>query len=146
MRIFILGLFLLLSVEAVASTNWQTYGAILKGAQAKALLQQCSRATPEKVSAQWTPSKTQIDQLESKFPAFKRTLKRPKAQLSSFYRYYAGFIAGGRKIIYVDLFPKASLAWRSRGEMICDGGEHYWGVEFEIKTREFVNVALSGPV
>jgi hypothetical protein len=146
MRIFILGLFLLLSVQAGANTSWQAYGVILKGQQAKDLLRQCSRATPEKVTAQWTPSKTQIDQLESKFPAFKRTLKRPKAQLSSFYRYYAGFIAGGRKIIYVDLFPKPSLAWRSQGMMVCDGGEQYWGVEFEVKTGEFVNVALSGIV
>ncbi len=146
MRIFILVFFLLLSVQAGASTNWQTYGVILKGQQAKALLQQCSRVIPEKVSAQWTPSAQQIDQLESKFPAFKQTLKRPKAQLSSFYRYYAGFIAGGRKIIYIDLFPKPSLAWRSQGMMVCDGGEQYWGVEFEVKTGEFVNAAFSGAV
>jgi hypothetical protein len=145
MRIFILSFFLLMSVQAASNTNWQAYGVIFKGQQAKALLRQCSRATPEKVSAQWTPSKEQIDQLELKLPAYKQKLKRPTAQLSSFYRQYAGFIAGGRKIIYVNLFPKRIAPdWQSRAVVVCDGGEQFWGVEFEVDTGQLVNAAFNG--
>jgi hypothetical protein len=147
MRIFILSFFLILTVQAAPSPNWQTYGVIFKGQQAKDLLQQCSRATPEKVSAQWTPSVQQITQLEQKFPAYKQKLKRPTAQLSSFYRQYAGFMAGGRKIIYVNLFPKRiDPVWRSRAVIVCDGGEQFWGVEFEVDTWQFVNAAFNGSV
>jgi hypothetical protein len=145
MRIFILSFFLILTVQAASNTNWQTYGVILKSGHAKALLSQCSRAAPEKISAQWTPSKDQIEQLESKLPAYKQELKRPMTQLSSFYRQYAGFIAGGRKIIYVNLFPKRiDPDWRSRAVMVCDGGEQFWGVEFEVNTGQFVNPAFNG--
>jgi hypothetical protein len=145
MRILILGFFLLLSVQAASNTNWQAYGVILKGGQSKALLQQCSRAAPEKVSAQWTPTKNQIEQLETKLPAFKQKLKRPAAQLSSFYRQYAGFIAGGRKIIYVNLFPKRiDPDWQSRAVIVCDGGEQFWGIEFEVDTGQLVNAAFNG--
>jgi hypothetical protein len=145
MRILILIFLLLSSVQAASNTNWQTYGVILKGQPAKALLRQCSRAAPEKVSAQWTPSAQQIEQLETKFPAYKQKLGRPAAQLSSFYRQYAGFIAGGRKIIYVNLFPKrVDPDWRSRAVMVCDGGEQFWGVEFEVDTGQLVNAAFNG--
>ncbi len=147
MRILILALLLVLTAQAAPSANWQTYGVMLKGQQAKALLSQCSRAAPQKVTAQWTPSSQQIEQLETKLPVFKQKLKRPTAQLSSFYRQYAGFIAGGRKIIYVNLFPKdTDPQWRSRVLMACDGGEQFWGVEFEVKTGQFVNAAFNGIV
>jgi hypothetical protein len=149
MRILILGFFLSLSlsVQAAPSTNWQSYGVILKGQQAKGLLRQCSRATPEKVTAQWTPSKDQIEQLETKLPAFKQKLKRPAAALTNFYRQYAGFIAGGRKIIYVSLFPKrVPFDWRTQVVLGCDGGESFWGVEFEVDTAQFVNAAFNGVV
>jgi hypothetical protein len=147
MRIFILSFFLILTVQAAANTNWQTYGVIFRGEQAKALLQQCSRAELEKVSAQWTPSVQQITQLELKLPAYKQKLGRPTAQLSNFYRQYAGFMAGGRKIIYVNLFPKSTdPKWRSRAAVVCDGGEQFWGVEFEVDTGQFVNPAFNGSV
>jgi hypothetical protein len=149
MRILILSFFLSLSlsVQAAPSTNWQSYGVILKGQQAKKLLTQCSRVTPQKVTAQWTPSTNQIEQLERKLSAFKQKLKRPAAQLSNFYRRYAGFIAGGRKIIYVDFLPKRfPFDWRIPGVMVCDGGESFWGVEFEVSTGKFVNAEFSGVV
>jgi hypothetical protein len=147
MRILILIFLLLSSVQAASNTNWQTYGVILRGAEAKGLLRQCSRASPEKVSAQWTPSKTQIAQLEEKLPAFQKTLKPLNGLRSSFYRQYAGFIAGGRKLIYVNLFPSnVDPKWRSRAVIVCDGGEQFWGVEFEVDTENFVNVAFNGRI
>lgn len=145
MRILILVFLFVFTAQAAPSLNWQAYGVILKGQQAKALLRQCSRATPEKVSAQWTPSKNQIDQLETKLSTYQKTLKTLNRLRSSFYRQYAGFIAGGRKIVYVNLFPKEPDSyWRSRAVVVCDGGEQFWGVEFEVETGQFVNAAFNG--
>ena len=127
------------------NSSWQEYGVIFTGTQAKALLRQCSRATPEKITGQWNPSSEQIAELEGKFLDFKRTLKRPVAQLISFYRQYAGFISNGRKIVYVNLFPKnTDTEWKSRAVVVCDGGEQFWGVEFEVETGKFVNAAFNG--
>ena len=100
---------------ARAAPNWQERGVIFKGENAKALLIQCSRAAPEKVTARWTPTSEQISTLEALLPAFKRRLKQPNAPLEAFYRQYAGFVAGGRKIVYVNFFPKdTDPQWRSR--------------------------------
>ena len=145
MRILIFTLLLAFTAQVAASSSWQTYGVIFTGTQAKDLIHQCSRITPEKVTAQRKPSSDQIAELEAKLPDFKRALKRPSAQLSSFYRQYAGFIAGGRKIVYVNLFPKdIDPQWRTRAVGVCDGGESFWGVEFEVDTGKFVNAAFNG--
>lgn len=147
MRILILVFLLVFTAQAAPNLSWQTYGAVLKGQEAKVLLRQCSRATPQRVTAQWTPSKTQIVLLETKLPKFQKTLKPLNGLRSSFYRQYAGFVAAGRKIIYVNLFPSnVDPKWRSRAVVVCDGGEQFWGVEFEIVTERFVNPAFNGKV
>ncbi len=125
--------------------SWQEFGVLLKGSSAKGLLNQCSRAAPERVSAQWTPSSQQIGDMEARLPAFKRSLNQLRLPLNGFYRQYAGFVAGGRQIIYVNLFPKRSdSAWRSEPYVVCDGGSDHWGVEFEVATKQFVNSAFNG--
>jgi hypothetical protein len=134
-----------INLISALDSSWQDNGVILGSDQAKSLLHQCSRAAPEKVTGQWTPSSQQIAQLEVKLPEFKRSLKRPAAQLLSFYRQYAGFVAGGRKIVYVNFFPKdIDPQWRTRAVGVCDGGESFWGVEFEVDTGKFVNAAFNG--
>jgi hypothetical protein len=138
---------LLFTARAAPSANWQDSGAILSGENAKALLRQCSRIAPEKVTAQWMPTSDQIVRLEALLPAFKRGLKQPDAPLEAFYRQYAGFVAGGRKIVYINFFPKdTDPQWRSRAVMVCDGGERFWGVEFEVDRSRFVNAAFNGHV
>jgi hypothetical protein len=140
-------LLLTLLFTARAAANWQASGVIFSGENANALLRQCSRTAPEKVTSQWTPTSEQISTLETLLPAFKRTLKQLDAPLETFYRQYAGFIAGGRKIIYVNFFPKdTDPQWRSRAVVVCDGGDHFWGVEFEVKRSRFVKAAFNGYV
>jgi hypothetical protein len=138
---------LLFTARAALAANWQESGVIFSGKNANALLTQCSRAAPEKVTAQWTPTSAQISILEALLPAFKRTLKQPDAPLEMFYRQYAGFIAGGRKIIYVNFFPKETdPQWRSQAVVVCDGGDRFWGVEFEVVRSRFVKAAFNGVV
>jgi hypothetical protein len=148
MRILFLAVTLLFAAQAAPIPNWQDSGVILKGESARALLRLCYR--PElKVSGQWTPSGQQITQLETKLKAQFSALEffpvKPKGPLERLSRQYAGFVAGGRKIIFVSFFPKdVGMDWRSQAVVICDGGPSVWSVEFEVNIAKFVNAAVSG--
>jgi hypothetical protein len=148
MRILFLAVTLLFAAQAAPTPSWQDSGVILKGEPARALLRLCYR--PElMVSGQWTPSGQQITQLETKLRAQFSTLEffpaKPKGPLEKLYRQYAGFISGGRKIIFVSFFPKdIGMDWRSQAVVVCDGGPSVWSVEFEVNGARFVNARVSG--
>ena len=95
---------------------------------------------------------------------------RPHA--GDYYRQYAGVIVGGRRIIYVNGFHKTQVAetrtfltehrndsaalrnfpsafrdsdyWRGVATMVCDGGEYYFGVEYDPETHRFRNFSFNG--
>jgi hypothetical protein len=148
MRILFLAVTLLFAAQAAPTANWQDSGAILKGESARALLGLCYR--PElKISGQWTPSGQQITQLETKLRAQFSRLEffpvKPEGPLERLARQYAGFISGGRKIIFVSFFPKdVGMDWRSKAVVICDGGPSFWSVEFEVDGSRFVNARVGG--
>jgi hypothetical protein len=110
-------------------------GVVLPPSEARKLLHQCSRESPGKVDADWTPAPIQIRDLEARLPealtsalqrraeigrkalaampAAQRTVRERRAQLdyrpSSFVRQYAGFVIAGRRVIYVNALPKISV-------------------------------------
>ena len=83
-----------------------------------------------------------------------------------------GVIVGGRRIIYVNGFHKTQVAetrtfltehrndsaalrnfpsafrdsdyWRGVATMVCDGGEYYFGVEYDPETHRFRNFSFNG--
>ena len=95
---------------------------------------------------------------------------RPHA--GDYYRQYAGVIVGGRRIIYVNGFHKTQVAetrtfltehrndsaalrnfppasrdsdyWRGVPTVVCDGGEYYFGVEYDPETHRFRNFSFNG--
>ena len=95
---------------------------------------------------------------------------RPHA--GDYYRQYAGVLVGGRRIIYVNGFHKTQVAetrtfltehrndsaalrnfpsafrdsdfWRGVATMVCDGGEYYFGVEYDPETHRFRNFSFNG--
>src|SRR5438093_5016534 len=95
---------------------------------------------------------------------------RPHA--GDYYREYAGVIVGGRRIIYVNGFHKTQVAetrtlltehrndsaalrnfrsafrdsdyWRGVATVVCDGGEYYFGVEYDPETARFRNFSVNG--
>lgn len=69
-----------------------------------------------------------------------------------YYRQIAGYIVGGRRIIYVNGIdevlirerPNPMFDWRRDPVMICDGGAITFGVEYDPATRQFSNFAFNG--
>jgi hypothetical protein len=138
-------------------------GAIFPEAKAKDLLNQCSRGAPGPVERTWAPSPVQIGELEARLPdALDNVLaKRGEYQNRSrdFLRQYGGFVVGGRKIIYVNAFPrglideergffaqrKRSLPdWHRDARGVCDGGPAFFGVEYDPVTKTFSHFEFNG--
>src|SRR5262249_48262706 len=121
---------------------------ILAGDAALALAHQCSRVSPGPVQGQWTPSPAQIDDLEGRLILLlsqqRETCgKSPSAGV--YYRQYAGFIVGGRRVIYVNGVsesavhesddPERPFDWRTQAMSVCDGGTITFGVEYDPATH-----------
>lgn len=147
----------LFSMPAAASVmtpgnNWQQKGTILTGPQALDLLRPCSRIGPVNVQRQWTPTSQDIQRLESALRAFHAQLMKrvtdPRFNLSldAYHRQYAGFVSGGRSVIYLNLWRTAAPPtwWRDQAALVCDGGPTNWGVEWEVSTGRFLNPAFNG--
>src|SRR5690349_4061518 len=120
--------------KAIAGEPSTNNYAILPASEGPALLKQCSRATPQNVTNYWTPSASQIAELEKRIPEFlhKSGFKR---QFSKFNCQYVGIIVRGKQLIYLNAFPRSMIEeakdWRTQALIICDGGEAFWGVVFD---------------
>jgi hypothetical protein len=107
------------------------------------ILKQCSRSAPDisKVSEFWTPNREQIETLEKLLLDL-----NTKKDLTQYRRIYAGIIYKGRKVIYVDFahIDPNNPDWTKYLHGICDGGHHYFGVEFDVTPKTFSNWKFNG--
>ncbi|HJQ39410.1 MAG TPA: hypothetical protein VKB93_19890 [Thermoanaerobaculia bacterium] len=146
--------------------------ALLTGKEGELLLTQC-RSAPEATTF-WEPTRADIRELERRLPAYlaRQTGRRPSDSIP-FLRQYTGFVQHGRRYIYLNAFPEElvqsnhemyvklkamndrSLAgmppylgeadyWRRHSIMVCDGGNAFWGVEYDPLTKEFLNLTVNG--
>jgi hypothetical protein len=144
---------LLLLVTSMSCAAAQKLGSwvILPLAEGPKLLAQCSRSSPgDAVTRFWTPSAAQIQALEQRLPSLLRKSGHDIV-ISRFHRQYIGFILHGKKLIYLNAFPADDIAswhsranWRTTAWIVCDGGDDYWGVEFDPATQTFHDLAFNG--
>jgi hypothetical protein len=130
---------------------------ILDGEQARALAHQCSRVSPGSVQSLWTPTSAQLDAVEGGLILLLARQLEAAGQSPSpgdYYRQYAGFMIGGRRVIYVNGVAESAVErepnpahpfdWRTQAIGICDGGTITFGVEYDVTTRRFSNFAFNG--
>jgi hypothetical protein len=131
---------------------------ILTGQEALALSHQCSRPSPGPVQAQWTPTETDIQALEPNLGAILQTHLEHAGEttpVADYYRQYAGFVVGGRRVIYINGVERSAVEttnpnhpfdWRTQAIGICDGGPITFGVEFDPASGEFTRFAFNGAI
>ena len=131
---------------------------VLTGDAALTLTRQCSRISPAPVEDTWTPSAADIAALEGELILLVARKLEEAGQSPSpgdYYRQYAGFTIGGRRIIYVNgvagsairmTNPNHPFDWRTQATQICDGGTITFGVEYDPATGQFSNFAFNGSV
>jgi len=141
-------------------------GVVLPQEEAAKLASQCSRPSPGQVDSYWTPSKEDIDRLETALPAFFRKqahdwrgfLRKPNLTdedadklLAQYVRQYVGFVIAGKKIIYVNAVAGWGIGdhpelWQTKAIRICDGGSITFGVEYDPASKTFDHFAFNGEI
>ena len=135
---------------------------------ARDALQQCSRATPTGVQDTWLPTRVQIRELEARLPpalAHALTAHGGSSRARTVMQHlhdvglqYAGFVVAGRKIIYVNGFPVRKIdfdgtdifaglldaAKDDHAVVVCDGGDSFFGVEYDPAKKTFAHFAFNG--
>jgi hypothetical protein len=132
---------------------------ILSGDAARALGRQCSRTSPGPIDDVWTPTDAEVSALEEQLILRVSGELEARGQSPSpggYYRQYAGFVIGGRRIIYVNgvdetaiqrnITPDRPFNWRTDAVLICDGGMITFGVEYDPATRSFANFQFNGSI
>ncbi len=138
------------------TTNTRT---ILTDDAARALTHQCSRISPGPVERIWTPGASDIEVVEDTLileVARQQEARGDTPSPGGYYRQYAGFVIGGRRIIYIngvdesaiqhDPDPGHPFDWRTQAVQICDGGPITFGAEYDPATRRIFNFAFNGSV
>jgi len=129
-------------------------GYIMVPEHARDLLHQCSRSIPQSVTGTWQPTAAQTAELDARLPDAV-VHARPDVH-GAFARQYAGYIIGGRRLIYVNAFPQNVLAdfdkdparWTRKAThqamTVCDGGQDFFGVLYDPATKTFSQFAFNG--
>ena len=66
----------------------------------------------------------------------------------SYHRQYVGIVVGGRREVYVNGFRLVSSAsgpppWEIQLVSVCDGGDSYFGAEFDVPTDRIVSLSFN---
>jgi len=121
---------------------------VLRGAEARALFDQCTREVPHHIGGFWDPSPEQVRQLEADLVVYLRGLKLPDSAppMQQSWRQYAGFERVGRKLIYINGFPGPLYEgdyWKREAEQVCAGGPAYYGLVYDPDRRAFSELKLN---
>ena len=137
--------------------------AILPVGESKSALMQCSRTSPGPSAPFWSPVPAQVEELEKRLPAYLRQQKHAAHadHFAKYLRQYVGFTRKGRKLIYLNAFSTNVLdmlcrsgakagpgdcrnQWRTEGLFVCDGGDDFWGVEYDPESKTFSGLNFNG--
>lgn len=127
---------------------------VLKLAAFKDGFRLCSRKGPQNVTAYWELDQSEVARIDR---ALMRHIVRSglKAHLrlaaDGYVRQYLGLVREGRRFVYIN-----AIGARAGGDLAkahsefarwCDGGSLFWGIEYDLRTKSFLNFAAnsSGP-
>ena len=119
---------------------------IMTGTEREVVLTQCSRAAPE-AKGFWSPTAADIRALERRLPSYLARQQGNRPSIGTpYYRHYVGVTHDGRRSIYLSAFPvgTAEPDWRRHAQIVCDGGNVFWGVEYDPLTKQFTNLSVNG--
>ncbi|MES2730853.1 MAG: hypothetical protein V4714_03860 [Bacteroidota bacterium] len=122
-------------------------------------MRQCSRSVPENVSGFYNLTPETIAKLERDF--HKITSVKASAcclvggripELKSYGYQYLGIEIEGRKYIYVNAFPIGDKQimeafhkdWKTKPVVVCDGGDAYWGILYDVQKAKFSQLSING--
>lgn len=123
---------------------------ILVGAQAKVLFKQCSRSSP-RADGFWKASARDVAGIEALFTRYWHAQNKPEntRALATYRRQYAGFMRGGRKMIYLNAVHVSIIRgskWKREAYVVCDGGASYFGAIYDVSARKWSELDFNGEI
>jgi hypothetical protein len=116
---------------------------LLPAEKAKELTSQCSRKGPERFSGTWNPTARELTKMEANFEKIIGLKSNPE----SYFMQYVGLLIDGKKVIYINAFRNNSYTaknWKTTPIIVCDGGDSFWGIVYDLQKEEFFDLAVNG--
>lgn len=106
-----------------------------------------ARATGRKNLQYWTPAESDIAQAMPQIKAF--LAKQAPSIASSLQEYrcqYFGVVVDGKKRIYCNFFRRGSWDeyWRIEPVFVLDGGDDFFQLEYDVKSKQCLNFTVNG--
>lgn len=138
------------------------YSTILTSSNGEKMIKQCSRSVPNNIKAYFDLTKDDVVILENNFRkilSVKSTeccLKGWNIERLEDYAYqYIGVIIKNRRYIYInaflvnmsygqDSFETWYKEWKTKLVIMCDGGDGFWGVLFDLENQSFSQLSVNG--
>jgi hypothetical protein len=121
----------------------------------------CSRRAPDRILDVWTPDRDVIARFERELaPLVQGALERspmpgkPTWSSGSYYRQYVGLVIDDRRIVYANAFVPlptpgrpsgAPDSWERQLLYACDGGDRFFGAEFDVESGRVRYLAFNSP-
>jgi hypothetical protein len=138
------------TLAGCASAQVASSYTVLDASLADEAVQQCSRTAPT-IEGSWTPSESDVLLLERHLPDLLDVTSTGcclsgirLTDLGRHHRHYVGVIVEGRRLIYINAFPKGTTNDPVVPLFACDGGTSFWGVLFDPETATFSDLAFNG--
>jgi len=132
-----------------APAHLPTGAYILPADKVPEILRQCSRDTPATGEGNWAPDVATVLALERLLPGVLARQNRDRnwsAFPSGWGRQYVGIVRHGRRFLYGSFGPVASLPNRPARDVmtICDGGDSFFGAEYDVASGKISHLAFNG--
>jgi hypothetical protein len=132
------------------------WAVVLPEAEGFKVAHPCSRYAPAQIMSVWRPDPAAIGRFEQALAplvqgALERSplLRKPAWSSDSYYRQYVGVVVNGRRLVYVNAFRpiggRLPQSWEIQLVNACDGGELFFGAEFDVETGRVQNLAFNSP-
>jgi hypothetical protein len=109
----------------------------------------CSREPPQGITGYWELKQSEVTKIDNALLTHldRSGLKnRLRFSPSGYQRQYLGLIRGQQRIVYISAFPVnfGDAVSRSKTQFVkgCDGGNLFWGIEYDIQTKSFTDFAV----
>jgi len=134
---------------AADAASQSTAAVALKIEAFKTGFRNCSRPTPQGITWFWQVKQPDVERIDA---ALIRHLERTglaenlRASPSAYGRQYLGYNRGYRRFVYVNAFLRSSGDARSAYQGSCDGGDQFWGIEYDVKQKVFTDFEINGVI
>ena len=137
----------ILFLSATAYGGGRSSAVALKIEAFKTGFRNCSRPTPEGTTSFWEVRQPDVEKIdEGLMIHLERTglAKKLRNPPSTYGRQYLGYNRGDRRFVYVNAFLRSSGDPKSKYQRWCDGGNLFWGIEYDMQQKVFTGFEIDG--